>query len=144
MADVFSRRNLLLGLAGTAAVGTVVTQPSAGAGALSRLLRPIGPGQRDVDLATAGVDDWSVQVGTYFTAHTGHVLRLADVQSFPDSERPQGLREGAFVARFDVTKGGALRGSEIYRMSHLQGGLFDLFLTSGDAAEPSRMLAVFG
>lgn len=144
MASVFSRRNLLLGFAGTAAVGTVAARKSTSVDAFSRLLRPVGLGRSDANLASATADDWSLQVGTYFTAHTGHLLKLADVQSFPDSERPRGMRDGAFVARFDVTKGGKLRGSQIYRVSHPRGGTFDMFLTPAGPSKPMRMIAVFG
>lgn len=146
--SLLSRRNLVLGLAGTAAVGvtvgTVSTQGSEGADAFARLLEPVGLGSRGVQLATGSVHDWRLQVGSKFTAQTGHVLQLANVQSFPDSERPEGLRDRAFVARFDVVQGGALPGSQTYRVSHGEGGTFDMHVTSGDPAKPLRMLAVFG
>ena len=145
--SLVSRRNVMLGLVGTAAVagtvGTVTTTDSSSADAFARLLEPVGLGKRGVSLASATVDDWRAQVGSYFTAHTGHVLKLADVQLFPESDRPKGMREDAFVARFDVAKGGEMPGSVIYRMSHPEGGTFDMFATSNPLKQ-LRMLAVFG
>jgi hypothetical protein len=142
--SLFSRRNLVFGLVGTAAIGTVAaTQRITGSDLFARLLRPIGLGQRGVPLATANYDDWAVQVGSLFTAHTGQVLKLADVQRFPErGRRPAGLRTRAFVARFDVIRGGALPDSSIARFNHPEGGVLDLLMSSGDPAKPLRMLAV--
>ena len=143
MSDIFSRRNVLLGLGGTAAAGTVAAQ-SGGAEFFEQLLRPTNGGRRGVALATAGYDDWAAHVGTFFTAHTGHVLELSDVQRFRTvGERPAALRDSAFVARFDSVSGGALKGSAIYRVNHPDGGTFDVFLTSGPPDKPLRLLAVF-
>jgi hypothetical protein len=141
--SLFSRRNLLLGVVGTATVGTVAaTQRTGGADFFARLLRPVGLGQRGVPLASASYDDWALQVGSSFTAQTGQVLKLADVQKFPErGNRPENMRN-PFVARFDVSKGAALADSEIYRVSHPEGGTFDLMLQSGDPSKPMRMLAV--
>lgn len=145
--SLVSRRNMLLGLAGgaVAAGGITVQQTGVGSEGFAELLRPAGLGRRGVNLATASKDDWALQVGTMFTAQTGHVLKLVDVQGFRERvERPAGLRAEAFVARFDVDSGGVLPGERIYRVNHTDGGEFDLFLAPGHPSKPLRMLATFG
>jgi len=143
--SLFSRRNMLLGVAGTATVGGIAAaQRFTGADTLAEILRPVQLGRRGVPLGTAQADDWALQVGSTFTAHTGHLLKLVDVQRFKqDKGRLAGLRERAFVARFDVTEGGSLPGSEIYSVNHPEGGVFDMLLTGGIPDNPLRMLAVF-
>ena len=107
--SLVNRRNILLGLAGGAvAAGGIAVQQTGGAGTFAELLRPTGLGRRGAFLATATKDDWALQVGTFFTAHTGHVLKLVDVQAFPQhGARPSGLRPRAFISRFQITSGGA-------------------------------------
>lgn len=141
--SLLSRRNVVLGLAGTAAAGTVAVQKTGGADALARLLRPEKGGSNRW-LAKGLAADWVLQIGSNFTAHSGHILKLVDVQSFPDKnvDHPTGTRPRAFVARFDVVKGGKMASDKIYRVNHKQGP-FDLFLTSGDPSKPLRMKAVF-
>ena len=142
--SLFSRRNLVFGLIGTAAIGTVAaTQRITGSDLFARLLRPVGLGRRGVPLASATYDDWALQVGSLFTSHSGQILKLADVQRFPErGTRPAGLRNRAFVARFDVIRGAALPDSSITRFNHPEGGVLDLLLSAGDPAKPLRMLAV--
>jgi len=144
--SLVNRRNILLGFAGGAVVagGVAVQQTAGGSEALSELLRPIGLGRRGVYLATANKDDWAVQVGSFFRASSGHVLKLVDVQGFVEhSRRPAGLRPEAFVARFDITSGGSLPGSQLLTVNHKEGGTFDIFMSAASAARPLRMLAVF-
>lgn len=143
--SLFTRRNMILGVAGTAAVGGVAaTQRFTSAETLEEILRPLQLGRRGVNLGTANADDWALQVGSTFTAHTGHLLKLVDVQAFrADKSRPAGLRDKAFVARFDVAEGGAMSGSDLYRMNHPEGGTFEMLLTGGVPGKPLRMLAVF-
>ncbi len=103
---------------------------------------PSGSGRRNIPLHTAAYEDWAVQVGTLFTANTGQVLELTDVQGFPEqSARPEGLRESAFIARFEIKRGGPLPGDQILRFAHREGGTFDMLLASG--SEPLRMAAIF-
>ncbi|HYD23792.1 MAG TPA: hypothetical protein VEB68_03280 [Croceibacterium sp.] len=136
---LFSRRNMLLGLGGAAAAGAVTAQPSGGASYFARLLRP-SAGRANGSLKNGSYADWSAQVGSSFTAHTGHVLKLADVQAFPKrGARPAGGREQAFVARFDVVRGASLP-EAIYRVAHPRGGTFELLLSNAD--KPLKMLAV--
>jgi hypothetical protein len=134
-------RCILLGIGGTAvAAGGVMRFRSADE--FSQLMRPRGRGRRKVPLHTAARDDWAAQVGTLFTADTGQILKLTDVQGFPEkSERPEGLRESAFVARFEIRRGGPLAGDQIHRFAHAEGGTFDMLLSSG--SEPLRMSAIF-
>lgn len=142
--DIFSllsRRNLLLGFASTAVVaGGAMRFRSADEFAM--LVRPRGRGRRRVALHTAARDDWAAQVGTVFTAETGHLLELTDVQGFPEkNQRPEGLRDSAFVARFEIKRGGPLPGDRIHRFAHREGGTFDMLLSSD--SEPLRMSAIF-
>jgi hypothetical protein len=145
--SLVSRRNMLLGLAGgaVAAGGVTVQQTGFGSEGFAELLRPVGLGRSGVNLATASKDDWALQVGTLFTAQSGHVLKLVDVQGFREPvKRPAGLRAQAFVARFDVASGGALPSGQIHRVNHADGGEFDIFLAAGHPSKPLRMLATFG
>ncbi len=143
--SLVNRRNILLGLAGGAVVaGGFAVQQTGGAGSFAELLRPVGLGRDGVYLATANKDDWAIQVGTFFAASTGQVLKLVDVQGFVEQgRRPSGLRNQAFVARFDITSGGRLPGSQLLTVSHKTGGTFDIFMTGDNPARPLRMLAVF-
>ena len=96
-------------------------------------------------LASAGKDDWALQAGTFFTAQTGHVLKLVDVQGFRDrASRPRGPRAEAFVARFEIVSGGHLPGEQLLTVSHKEGGVFDILLTGSHPSTPQRMLATFG
>jgi hypothetical protein len=143
--SLVNRRNILLGLAGGAvAAGGIAVQQTGGTGQFADLLRSGGQGRRGAFLATANKDDWALQVGTFFTASTGHVLKLVDVQGFVErNRRPTGLRNQAFVTRFDVTSGGPLPGSQLLRVSHKEGGTFDILMANANAARPLRMLAIF-
>ncbi len=140
-----NRRKLLLGLAGGAVVaGGITVQQTGVADRFADLLRPAGLGQRGVSLAHGSKDDWALQVGTMFTAHTGHVLKLVDVRGFAErSRRPLGLRAQAFVARFDITEGGPLVGDHLLTVNHNEGGVFDVLLSAMNPERPLRMLAVF-
>jgi hypothetical protein len=143
--SLVNRRNILLGLAGGAvAAGGIAVQQTGGAGTFAELLRPGGQGRRGVFLATANKDDWALQVGTFFTASTGHVLKLVDVQGFAErNRRPAGLRNQGFISRFDITSGGALPGQQLLTVSHKEGGTFGIFLDAANLARPLRMAAVF-
>lgn len=143
--SLVNRRNILLGLAGGAvAAGGIAVQQTGGAGAFAEFLRPVGLGQRGVSLATANKEDWALQIGTLFTAHTGHVLKLVGVQNFPDGgRRPAGLRPRSFISRFDITSGGPLPGQQLLTVSHKEGGTFDIFMDAVSTAQPLRMTAVF-
>lgn len=143
--SLVNRRNILLGLAGGAvAAGGIAVQQTGGAGQFAELLRPGGVGRQGAFLATATKDDWALQVGTLFTASTGHVLKLVDVQGFVEkTRRPAGLRNQAFVARFDITRGGPMAASQLLSVSHKEGGTFDILMSGGNPARPLRMLAIF-
>ena len=143
--SLVNRRNILLGLAGGAVVaGGITMQQSGGAGELAQLLNPTGLGRRGVALATAEKGDWALQVGTFFTAQTGHVLKLVKVTGFPQRDtRPTGMRAAAFVAAFDITSGGPLLGDQLLKVNHNEGGAFDIFMSGGNPVRPLRMLAVF-
>ena len=140
--SLLSRRGVVLGLAGSAAVGTVAVQQSGGVQAFRKLLRPTEKATGAL-LAKGTSGDWALEIGSSFTVHTGHVLKLVDVQSYPKKDRrPRNIRSRGFVARLDVVKGGALPANTIYRVNH-KSGAFDIFLTAGDKAKPLRMFAEF-
>jgi hypothetical protein len=143
--SLVSRRNILLGLAGGAvAAGGIAVQQTGGAARFAELLRPIGLGQDGAFLATATREVWARQVGTFFRAHTGHVLKLVGVQGFPEhGRRPAGLRPQAFLSRFDITAGGALPGQQLLTLSHKEGGTFDIFMDPASPARPLKVSAVF-
>jgi len=141
-----SRRTVVIGLAAAGAAGTatVATPLFTDPEALQNILRPLGLGKRGVGLGTATSGDWALQEESLFTAETGHVLKLADVQVFSErTPRPAGLRDKAFVARFDIVRGGPMEGDKTYRFNHRDGGTFDMYLSSKNPANPLRMLAVF-
>ena len=147
-ASILSRRNVLVGLAGGAAVGAVATT-NAGqreVQAFKQLLFQNKPGKHNVRLDTGTVDDWSLQVGTKFQSSSGHTLRLDDVQQFDhQNTRPKGLRDRAFAAGFSIVSGvGALPTQVLLRVTHPEGGTFDMFMTAGSPDKPQRRIAVFG
>lgn len=139
--SLFSRRNILVGIFGTAvAAGGAFrfTSPEE----FSLLLRPRGRGRRRVPLHTAARDDWAAQIGTLFTADTGQILELTDVQGFPEKgERPDGLRESAFSVQFEIKRGGAFGDDRIRRFRHAEGGVFDILLTR--ESDPLQTYAIF-
>lgn len=140
---VFSRRMMILGLAGTATAGAGSAPLFMSVDELKQKLRPTGNGRRGVPLASATVDDWSLQKGSLFTVDSGEVLELVDVRRFPEHPgRPQNLRPSAFVTTFEVKRGEPLPEARIYRMNHLEGGAFDLLLTHSAPEWPRRMIAV--
>lgn len=145
-----SRRNLLVGLAGTAAVGVgAVAATDAGqqqVEAFRQLLWKRQPGRRDARLASATVDDWALQIGSLFHTSTGHTLKLTDVRQFGgQNKRPAGLRDRSFVAGFEIVAGNAPLPRELtFRVTHPNGGTFDMFNTAGGPDKPKRRLAVFG
>jgi len=146
--SILSRRNVLVGLAGSAAAGAVATT-NAGqqeVAAFKQLLWSNKPGRHNVRLATATVDDWSLQVGTKFQASSGHTLRLDDVQQFDhQNTRPKGLRDRAFAAGFSIISGvGTLPNQVLLQVSHPEGGTFEMFMTAGSPDKPQRRIAVFG
>jgi hypothetical protein len=146
--SILSRRNVLVGLAGSAAAGAVATT-NAGqqeVAAFKQLLWSNKPGRHNVRLATATVDDWSLQVGTKFQASSGHTLRLDDVEQFDhQNTRPKGLRDRAFAAGFSIISGvGTLPNQVLLQVSHPEGGTFEMFMTAGSPDKPQRRIAVFG
>jgi hypothetical protein len=128
---LFSRRTIMVGMGG-AAVAT-----AAGLGTTT------GAFAADVPLATAEYAAWAAKVGANFTANTGHVLKLVEVARLASSGvRPDPLRDQAFVARFDITRGGALAAGN-YIVASPGTTTFQIFLTKGGPDKPARMLAVF-
>jgi hypothetical protein len=128
---LFSRRTMLVGASGAAVAA------AAGLGTTTGVLAATVP------LSTAEYNDWLAKVGTNFTAHTGHVLKLVQVERLASSGiRPEPLRDYAFVARFDISRGGGLAEGS-YIVTHPGGTTFQIFLSKGGPDKPARMLAVF-
>ena len=148
MAEVrshLSRRNMLIGLAagGAATAGTVATQGFSESPSFANMLRPAGLAPCGLPRRYAGYSDWKSLVGSNFTAHSGETLKLVDVQAFPhEGSRPSTIRDRAFVARFDITKGAEL-GENLYGLAHPVAGAFDIFMSKSGPDKPLRMLAVF-
>ena len=140
---LFSRRNMLLGMGGAAVATAASAQASGGAGSFPQLLGPAGQGKSGGPLDAAAYDAWSAQVGSRFRAHTGHVLKLVDVQAYSSAgSRPRGVRNQGFVARFDVSRGAALPEGRYY-VAPPSGSPFEILLTKGGPDKPLRMLADF-
>jgi len=134
--NLFSRRNLLAGIGGAAA--TVALAEAASAQSKGKTAA--------VALATATYEQWSAQIGSNFTAHTGQVLRLSAVTAYAAyaraAPRPAGVRNPGFVATLDIVRGAALP-SGLYLVAHPTGGTFEVYLTKGGPNMPLRMLADF-
>ena len=140
-----SRRNMLIGLAGggAATAGAIAAFGLTDSASFASLLEPQQLARSGGPLAYAGYADWQAQVGTSFKTDSGHLLKLADVQEFAQKgARPGGLRDRAFVARFDIVSGGSMA-EDLYRVVHRDGGVFNILLTHGGPDNPLRMLAVF-
>jgi hypothetical protein len=143
-----SRRNLLVGLAGTAAVGAVAVTEGGQqqVAAFKNMLWKRQPGNRYARLANASVDDWALKIGSTFTTSTGHTFKLTDVRQFGgQGKRPAGLRDRPFVAGFQVVSGPATLPKEItLAVTGSDGQSFDMFNTAGSRDKPDRRIAVFG
>jgi hypothetical protein len=130
-----SRRKVMIGMAGGAAAAAVTLTGAARAQS--------GGGKNAVPLVSAGYSTWAGQVGTNFTAHTGHVLKLVQVQAYGSSGSvPAGVRNPGFLARFDITRGSALAAGR-YLVAHPTGGTFEIYLSKSGPTYPMRMLADF-
>jgi len=146
--SLLSRRNVIVGVGGTVAVGAFAVSDAGQkqVQAFKQQLWKNRPGRRNVRLSSASVDDWAIQVGSKFQTSTGHTLKLADVRQFDhQGKRPAGLRDRPFVAGFEVVSGkGTLPDQLLLRINHSEGGTFDLFLTAAAPDKPNRRIAVFG
>ena len=143
--STLSRRNILITL-GAAVAGTVALAGTALRPVITRQARrvlastPLTRGM--LSLSQAEMTEWSDQIGSVFNIGGGYQLKLAGIQPLQsDGVRPSSLRDRAFAAVFDVTRGSALPGDLIYTLSHPQYGPLQLFLSS--TGNPRRMLAIF-
>jgi hypothetical protein len=95
-----------------------------------------------LSLSQAEMEEWTTQIGSTFTVGGGYALQLAGVQPLQSGgERPAELRDRAFAAVFDVTRGSSMPADLIYTVSHPQYGPLQLMLSA--TGDPRRMLAVF-
>jgi hypothetical protein len=97
-----------------------------------------------LSLGDAGYNEWLDQVGSLFSVG-GSSLKLVAVTALnSNGPRPDGLRDRAFVAKFDVQGRGTMAGDLIYAASTPNYGAFQIFLSaSSDPNLPQRMTAVF-
>ncbi|HYD36284.1 MAG TPA: hypothetical protein VEA60_01645 [Allosphingosinicella sp.] len=140
-----TRRKLLAGLGfGVAAVGAI----AAPALQLSWTRKPGASGswwdRQFTSLASAGVDEWSRQVGSEF-ALAGGVARLAEVTPLRSpGRRPAGLRDGAFVAVFESTGAALPPGDRMLDVSHAAAGEMKIYFSAcGDQCGGHRLQAIF-
>ena len=141
-----SRRGILA-VIGAATAGTVALLSTSFRPSVTRQARrvlastPLTRGM--LSLSQAEMDEWSTQVGASFTVGGGYALRLAGVEPMESSgDRPASLRQRAFAAIFEVTRGTAMPGELIYTVSHPQYGPMQLFL-SESVRQRGRMVAIF-
>jgi hypothetical protein len=140
-----SRRSII-GIIGAAAAGAVALVSTTFRPTVSRQARRVlasTPLTRGLlSLSQAEMDEWGTQIGSTFTVGGGYALRLAGVRPMEsEGERPASLRQRAFAAVFEVTRGGAMPGDLIYRVSHPQYGPMQLFLSA--TSNPRQMIAIF-
>ncbi len=142
----FSRRNLLAGLGfGVAAAGALATP----ALQLSWTRKPGAKGswwdRQFTSLASAGVDEWSRQVGAEFALAGGIVAKLAQVQPLRSpGRRPAGLREGAFAVVFESAGAPLPAGDRILDISHAEAGAMKIYFSAcGEKCGSHRLQAIF-
>jgi hypothetical protein len=141
-----SRRNLLAGLGfGVAAVGAL----AAPALQLSWTRKPGAKGswwdRRFTSLSSAGVDEWSRQIGTEFAVGDGVVARLAEVTPLRSpGRRPAELRDTAFAVVLEAAGTTLPPGDRILDVSHAAAGKMKIYFSAcGDACGGHRLQAIF-
>ena len=151
-AETISRRNLMMGLAGTAAVVGAVGVSALPVGWYEGRKAQVPASwweRKHWTLATAGVSEWNSRVGNNFVllgASREVLLRLTAVNPFPSlGERPADVsRKQAFAAVFDSGRVRLPAQDRIYRIGHIRYGEMDIFLKPcGDATCPGRLEATF-
>jgi hypothetical protein len=141
-----TRRKLLAGLGfGVAAVGAI----AAPALQLSWTRKPGASGswwdRQFTSLATAGVDEWSRQIGSEFALAGGVVAKLAEVTPMRSpGRRPAGLRDGAFAIVLESTGAGLPPGDAMLDVSHAAAGKMKVYFSAcGDQCGGHRLQAIF-
>jgi hypothetical protein len=141
-----SRRALLAGLGlGVAAVGAM----AAPALQLSWTRKPGAKGswwdRQFTSLSSAGVDEWSRQIGSEFALAGGAVAKLAEVTPLRSpGRRPEGLRDSAFAVVFESAGPGLPAGDRMLDVSHAQGGAMKIYFSAcGDKCGGHRLQAIF-
>ena len=144
--SLLSRRKLLAGLGlGAAAVGAF----AAPALQLSWTRKPGVKGswwdRQSTSLASAGMDEWSRQLGAEFALAAGVVARLAEVTPLPSpGRRPAGLRERGFAIVLESAGAALPPGDSILDVSHAQAGAMKIYFSAcGDACGGHRLQAIF-
>ena len=140
-----SRRNILItmGAAGAGAIALLGTKFRPAVTRQARKVLAASPLTRGMlSLSQAEMEEWSTQIGSTFAVGGGYALKLAGVRPMlSEGERPAELRDRAFAAVFDVTRGRAMPGNLIYTVSHPQYGPLQLFLS--ETSSPRQMIAIF-
>jgi hypothetical protein len=140
-----SRRKLLAGLGfGVAAVGALATP----ALQLSWTRKPGAKGswwdRQFTSLSSAGMDEWSRQVGSEFS-FAGAAARLTQVNALaPAGRRPSGLRDRAFELVFESAGATLPVGDRIHDVTHSVGGNMKIYFSvCGSTCGGRRLQAVF-
>jgi len=142
-----SRRKLLAGLTiggGAAAVAMAAEDFAMLRGATGAIWQPPSRRARPASLATAEMDVWMAEVGTWFLI--GHTrMRLAGIQPRPrlGAAAPAWVRKRPFIALFDVPSGEILPGNLVYTIRSAAYPPFDIFLDEPAPEAPGRLRAVF-
>jgi hypothetical protein len=144
---LLSRRKLLAGVGGAVAGTVLLASSKSIINRRSASLARIQPRAiRQLSLASAGYDQWLMEVGSVFAVGGGNPMQLVGVRALlSGGQRPLSIaRDRAFVAIFNVLGGGTMAGDLIYTASHPDYAPMPIFLSaSSDPALPGRMLAVY-
>jgi hypothetical protein len=131
-----SRRNLLAGLGfGVAAAGAL----AAPALHLDWTRKPGAKrswwNRQFTSLSSAGVDEWSRQIGSEFALGGGAVAKLAEVTPLRSpGRRPAELRETAFAVVLESAGAALPPGDRMVEVSHATGGRMKIYFSACDKA----------
>jgi len=135
-----SRRDLIVGLAGSMALSACGGSSSSGVSILSSGLTTLGT--QVPDDSTTEIATWTNLKGTQFGAGA-FGLKLVDIEAQPVvGDRPAQLRRQPFIATFDVIQGGVMPPDQTYTITSATVNPFAIFL-AGNTADPARMYALF-
>jgi hypothetical protein len=102
-------------------------------------------GPRTAPLASAGIEEWSRQIGTEFMLAGGAVARLAEVRPLRSGGRPPaGVRSRAFEAIFEPAGGKLPAGDRTLEVAHGQAGPMNIYFSAcTDGSGTRRLRAIF-
>ena len=139
-----SRRALLAGLGLGAVSAGALARPSLG---LARGTAAKGDrwDRRPGSLSAASMSEWKRQVGSEFALVGAGNTKLVEVTPLRSlGRRPDGLREGAFMAVFESTGAALPPGDRMMDVSHSSAGAMKIYFSAcGDRCGGRRLQAVF-